>query len=182
MLSGPHASLPSSARRGAAVSAKRRIARSMMRAVGPDEIAFRQTLATVEFVRKLGFGDVQVGFFKTDDEAKISPAVVIRGTAHVAGAHPFDKPRAESRAFTLRLNNHKLEGDQAACEARWRTWVIALVGNGVDVPQKTMTAFLENSPLRNQKNAERLIRAIMDAGLIVPAAQVNPASKGESCL
>ncbi len=153
------------------MSAKRRIARTMLRAVGPDEAAFRAAVATVEHCRRLGFHG-QVGFFKGEGEAELSPAVVIRG---------FKLDRTPE-AFTFRLNNHKLAGTQEECEKRWRAWIVALIGDAKDLSIEAMGAILRASFLGVPKNARQLTLAIERAGLVIPARQVHAVDeKGETC-
>jgi hypothetical protein len=154
------------------MSTKRRIARSMLRAVGPDEAGFRAALATVEHCRRLGFLDIQVGFFKAEGEDELSPAVVLHGK----------KADGSPSGFTFRLNNHKLMGTQEACDRRWREWVIALVGERQDISRDTMGKILAESFLGKERDAQMLTLAIERAGLVIPARQVHAVEdQGESC-
>jgi len=108
----------------------------------PDEAAFRETLALFAALLRIGYdrSALAVGFLP-QDASSTSPMVVVT---------------SNGRAATYRLNNHKLLGDQPACERRWRDWMVALLGDKDDIDAVVLESMRRTSRFGTLDGEQRL--------------------------
>lgn len=138
------------------MSAKRKQARRTLRVVKEGEGAFREVIALIEAFLSLGFEmpNLQVGFVPSPRATKsaLCPAVIIT---------------KNDKAFTYRLDNHQLDGNQAIVEERWRNYLDALRGSSPDVPRVLMKSIYTESRFNTEEARKKLRVAILGAGLPV---------------
>jgi hypothetical protein len=153
------------------MSLKRKMRRTMLRVAGPDERSFRETIAFFEAFLRLGFSleQVQVAFLVMNPDDAIplrrcAPSLIIKGRRRA----PKEGEKSEAY-LTYRLDNYSVLGEQPDCDARWRAWVIALVGDRGDLTRELTGAIWKQSVVSTRAVRARLRRAVEEAGLEIPS-------------
>jgi hypothetical protein len=137
---------------------KKRLRRTMLRVASKDEEAFRETFGVFEAFYRIGLrpNDLSVTMVPRDNAC--SPAVVVKQGGH---------------AVTYRIDNHIITGTQAQCERRWREWVITLVGDEPDLPQRVRDDLFQKSPFASPEAQAKLVDMLKANGIVPSRLQAG---------